>query len=234
MWGWTSNWVVLSWTSKWFNTRRVRGEGLGVGRHAKEQSGYQDMQCSTSGRVSIKTLCFAHLTMYGGYANHVGQFWVLGKFLVWFQGTRWDAAWSAVLLEPEPVRETMGPVGPNWFGSVVLLESENLWMGQKTMGPTCPKKTQNPFCCTHSLHNKGLKAFIVRRRRRRRRQQLVYFLQKTNKQTNKQASKQVGCTFCKSVQSLSESTFILLFKYNRVICKVFLSSPCLSVFGASF
>jgi hypothetical protein len=82
--------VVLNWTSSCL----IPGGGgrTGVGSMQKEQSGYQDVQCSTSVHMnwefSIKKLAL-HLTMHGGYANHVGQFCVLGKFLVWFQGTRW-------------------------------------------------------------------------------------------------------------------------------------------------
>jgi hypothetical protein len=51
------------------------------------------------------------------------SFWGFGKVLGLVPGNQMMDAWSAaVLLEPEPERETMGPVGPNWFGSVSLLE----------------------------------------------------------------------------------------------------------------
>jgi hypothetical protein len=69
-------------------------------------------------------------------------------------------------LEPEPERETMGPVGPNWFGSVVLLEN----LVNRTEDDHGTNLSQNPKpIAALILCIRVFKAFIVRRRRRRRR-----------------------------------------------------------------
>jgi len=107
------------------------------------------------------------------------SFGVLGKFLVWFQGTRWcmvsQFCWNL------NQRETMGPVSPNWFGSMFCLrtcESDRRPWDQ-------PKPKTH--CCTHSLH-KGFKAFYRKKNKNKKATTSTFF-------KRQQASKQAGCTF---------------------------------------
>jgi len=82
----------------------------------------------------------------------------------------------AVLLEPEPEERPLGPVGPNWFGSVFCLRTyewdRRPWDQQPVQKPNthCSAlilciwvKTQNPLLCTHSLHT-SFKGFREGRR----------------------------------------------------------------------
>jgi hypothetical protein len=106
------------------------------------------------------------------------SFWGFGKVLGLVPGNQMmDASWSAaVLLEPEPEERPLGPVGPNWFGSVFCLRTyewdRRPWDQQPVQKPNthcsalilCIRvKTQNPLLCTHSLHT-SFKGFREGRR----------------------------------------------------------------------